>query len=103
MTQTRHTPGPWEVYDQAIDDGEHYGCSVKSTTDKEADWVAQEIYNRDDARLIAAAPELLEALKLVIDTWGNMPIPGLGKPGTSATAIDDIARAAIAKAEGGQS
>jgi hypothetical protein len=48
-----------------------------------------------NARLIAAAPELLEALKR-IDEMCAAP------PNFSDATMQEIARAAIAKAEGGQ-
>jgi len=58
-----HTPGPWEIYDRGKDEPEHQECSIESTADKKADWVAQSIYNKSDAHLIAAAPEMLEMLE----------------------------------------
>src|SRR3546814_10767102 len=48
-----------------------------------------------NARLIAAAPDLLEALQLVWDTYGMDP--------SVDSSIWQTARAAIAKATGGQS
>lgn len=62
-----------------------HGCK---TTEGIADLIDRE----------TAAPELLEALQLMIEVWKSMPIRGLGKPGTSATLIDDMARAAIDRA-----
>jgi hypothetical protein len=86
MEKQTHTPGPWFVDEQGAPtirkaDGSVI-CGVPS--------------NYDDARLIAAAPELLAALKMAGDT--------LRKPGVvsyedriAALALID---AAIAKAEG---
>lgn len=58
------TSGPWEVYDQSADEGwDSYVGHVRSTTDSNADWVAQTIHNPADARLIAAAPTIVALLR----------------------------------------
>lgn len=56
---TKHTPGPWNVDYASHDDG---GCSVRAIDRTLALHVSQE-----DAFLIAAAPELLEALRGMVD------------------------------------
>lgn len=91
---TQHTPGPWKYdwieksifYDDndvqpriAIMDGDN----------------TSEDQNAADARLIAAAPDLLAALKAIVGCLG--PEGYLSACGKSIT---DQARAAIAKAEG---
>ena len=82
---TRHTPGPWAADNGIIRRAD--GCGIAIMTNVQSD---DELgpEREADARLIAAAPELLEALKRV--------------SGFSVTP-DDInsARDAIAKAEGG--
>ena len=89
-----HTPGPW-----------HHGCS-KDDPDfliRTADeWLVCCASNEGNARLIAAAPELLEALTnllCAVDTAiaaGDWKIDGACEP-----ELDILrARAAIAKAEG---
>ena len=82
MNEARHTPGPWEVR-------EHEGLFAFAWERGfviESDSVEQD---RADARLIAAAPELLAALKAVYATlYDNQCEIGLQ------------AAAAIAKAEG---
>lgn len=92
-TKTKHTPGPW------IDDG-HDGKDTQIVNSK---WgaVAHVIYNGDcsqrvaNARLIAAAPELLQALEDVILDWETQAaITNANMPSIST------ARAAIAKATG---
>lgn len=101
MTQAAHTPGPWELseYRPPYDDmgGDH---SIGYT---DADGVFWEIATLEpwrgsrhaDARLIAAAPDMLAALEeiesLPVDDYGCREIP----PG-----FLDKARAAIAKARG---
>lgn len=75
-----HTPGPWGVkrgqsclHVVSADDSMHTGCISFSGN------------GAANARLIAAAPELLSALKLMVEHYGD-PLK--------------VARAAIAKAEG---
>src|SRR3990167_1303635 len=66
--QMNHTPGPWKWDETEIDDiGLYYRRTLKSSLQgngavlfHRAQW---DIY-REDANLIAAAPELLEALKV---------------------------------------
>ena len=102
MSETKHTPGPW-----VADDNEGFsmwkiysrmspsGSGVQGS--RVADVIGDSAEADANAALIAAAPELLEALRLLLaecehQAWiGNMP--------------DDrvefgIARAAIAKAKG---
>ena len=71
---SKHTPGPWHV----IDGGPHWNCpeiknfqvreGCKSERGYDVAWsdagelVVEHVYEEADARLIAAAPELLEAL-----------------------------------------
>jgi hypothetical protein len=85
---SKHTPGPWRV----VQDPTHLSLQVYGQT-----LALFECWRRSDeqielanARLVAAAPDLLEALEFVIrgvpDTW-----EGVQK-----------ARAAIAKATGGE-
>ena len=81
---TQHTPGPWKTTGANITDANRNHVATVTdggTTDGEA-----------NARLIAAAPELLAALKDIAETqWAN------GVPSSGALRE---ARAAIAKAEG---
>lgn len=87
---SKHTPGPWSWYTRnghrvAIDGSggaevaraEEYGASA---------WIE---VSEDDARLIAAAPELLEALQRLVDAVDP-----------ESTGWDE-AVAAISKATGG--
>lgn len=84
---SKHTPGPWVAsltlgYGEA---GEH-GIPIAREKD---DLLVAHVYGAANARLIAAAPDLLEALELVVDITERA---GLG-------AVLN-ARAAIAKAKG---
>lgn len=93
-----HTPGPW-VYRQTADTFQTgrpvFGVGPKRNG---AVWfVAEQIYE-EDARLIAAAPDLLAALE------GMLKGPASGLPAAEYDAIRNAqyaaARAAIAKARG---
>lgn len=95
-----HTPGPWRVEIRAGDEwyfggGNDQEFVIRGLKDPEAGgddpiavYSADTEEDRANARLISAAPELLEALKEVI------------KVSDRATVEFDAARAAIAKAEG---
>ncbi len=72
-----HTPSPWQVVGSNV-----YGNNLRAILPM----------NAADARLIAAAPDMLEALKLAaeINPYGSV----------ENAAARDAARAAIAKARG---
>ena len=86
--KTGHTPGPWvadlgETYSIRAKDGRVAHCQhVHLTGRRDTKTVAA------NARLISAAPELLEALKLVEEHYGE------------DSDVFCIVRGAIAKAEG---
>ena len=100
MTQTvmaRHTEGPWE-----LDDSEKYyrrgairrnGMVVAFMNDNWQPITAEE--RLANARLIAAAPDMLEALRKVQGYFA--PVTHVGD-----VQMRDEVRAAIAKATGGQ-
>ena len=83
-TQTGHTPGPWNVEWPYI-----LGADKRQTVVAEIVGAVSNETAKADARLIAAAPDLLTLAREVAgtrssDAWGN---------------VVDRARAAIAKAE----
>src|SRR3546814_14179116 len=108
-----HTAGPWLYRPDKYDDwgfvraqpeqGRLLGGVICQARDPYAlDDVTLNAHRRAktdpweaNARLIAAAPDLLEALQLVWDTYGMDP--------SVDSSIWQTARAAIAKATGGQS
>lgn len=99
MTNT-HTPGPWECSGIAIMVGGH--CIA--TCDTEAANTSDEM-DENNARLIAAAPDLLEALTAALQDWRA----DFMQRGFSMSEAEemmacregyDLARAAIAKATG---
>lgn len=96
MSEAKHTPGPWATdeddhdapyQDIKIEAGKHHTiCTVWIDDAPVRDFNAEQQAN---ARLIAAAPELLEFVK----EW-------LGRQGTDENYMVAKARAAIAKATG---
>ena len=79
-----HTPGPWKAQTFAT------SWKVWPISRRKADGSAVAYdCTEADARLIAAAPELLEALRYLLDNQGDYSAAGIA-----------ICREAIAKAEG---
>ncbi|MEB0133444.1 hypothetical protein [Pseudomonas sp. CCI2.4] len=64
MSELKFTPGPWRVVSEWIDDGDGSEVEIFSVSGPNPDDLIldQPIYHAD-AKLIAAAPELLEALQ----------------------------------------
>ena len=83
-----HTPGPWHVAT--------YGCSPDYFAIKQGPCtLATKITTEQDARLIAAAPELLAALSELVDYD-----EGSSEEGSYGSEVMERCRAAIAKAKG---
>jgi len=101
---SKHTPGPWKIAQQYKDEANYPIGAYRIGTDKRDGHdvaVVQCVYREANARLIAAAPELLLALKELLQT-----APAFLPESADKWAIDDYAEAlknatkAIAKAEG---
>ena len=91
--ETKHTPGPW-MFDATLKGDGSFGGSYIVSNNAKRTWPLAEVYREDNARLIAAAPDLLEALKALVADL--KPYMGQGR-------MDDKIRnaiAAIAKAMG---
>jgi hypothetical protein len=88
MTNTQHTPGPWRIGDAGFT---VFGPPKPGAL---AETIAP-VKSRANARLIAAAPEMLAALEALLDCEPAL----LSAKERKAYAI---ARAAIAKATGAQ-
>jgi hypothetical protein len=90
-----HTPGPWRIY------AKQGSLEIGSQNlNGDGDYVC-DVYNQRDAKLIAAAPDLLYALELLIEFKGHVAINSVGDvrlQGKLLKAMEQ-ARAAIAKAE----
>jgi hypothetical protein len=102
---SKHTPGPWgvefsEPYEPEITAGQWSICRVAAFAGYGEIDLGNELGGNNEslanARLIAAAPELLAALSHLVallepvEQWGALAVPGL--------ATLNEARAAIAKA-----
>ena len=90
---TKHTHGPW-MFDATLKGDGSFGGSYIVSNNATRTWPLAEVYREDNARLIAAAPDLLEALKALVADL--KPYMGQGR-------MDDKIRnaiAAIAKAMG---
>lgn len=94
--KTKHTPGPWHIglrqpssdkFIYGSNGGEVADCNMESNFPEE---------NLANARLIAAAPELLEALR---DALGSL-IEARDEHDFNSACTIKIAQDAIAKAEG---
>jgi hypothetical protein len=115
MGEAKHTPGPWEAEKRAGDEwwfGGRDGMEIVVRPPSEKFGAvcvigasSAETENDANARLIAAAPELLEALKafMALDrsfsTVCDAHLKEMAAKGPMARAVQ-LARAAIAKATG---
>jgi len=100
-----HTPGPWHAFYKAKYDEWHVSVQV-SDSHTMRQWLFSDgipTKNEFDARLIAAAPDLLEALKTVVRVIEANPpsiVDTIWARGYET--LLDHCSAAIAKAEGKQ-
>ena len=83
----QHTPGPWKVSPP---------CKLSSRYSVYHNGPVVYVDRGEDARLIAAAPDLLAALQMVNRIWSHDQTANLAPDSPVA-----IVRAAIAKATGG--
>lgn len=97
----RHTPAPWTHYDDSAPSRYHPQHKIQSRGKSIATVYCtrgDEATDAANARLIAAAPDLLLALKAMTEEWVDyMTINHLGDPWAKHNM--KLARAAIAKAE----
>ena len=95
---SKHTPGPWkaigcEVYEDLT--GGDFICEIDRRTLDRPD-----TENVANARLIAAAPELLEALRALDAHFASSKEVNHGYACRADGEMHSLVRAAIAKAEG---
>ena len=100
---SKHTPGPWEIK-------YHPDPCYRYISGPQHIALAQVVWCMEDedrspeceanAHLIAAAPELLEALEKIVELNGPGRIYKLNELGMLVSTMLSIARAAIAKAKG---
>lgn len=76
MTEQKHTPGPWIARKTG---GQGWpgqrGWAIDFNEDQEQ--VVDFVYEEADTKLIAAAPDLLEALTKCLDLKGTLELHGL--------------------------
>jgi hypothetical protein len=97
MTKTAHTPGPWHV--DSCDDDLIYsanGWHIATVGNEAQEQPAHEI--TANAQLIAAAPELLDALEFVRMTFADIEA---SKRKGYYIECPKVVAAAIGKAKGG--
>jgi hypothetical protein len=103
--KTKHTPGPWTVEKFTR---EHEWVRMRARVTDGEDTVAQlfdsafEDRNHANARLIAAAPEMLEALELTLEALFQNPELNFCKGPMAIETFEAInsIKAAIRKAKG---
>lgn len=99
MTDTTHTQGPWETF-ECLNGAISVNASpqIPIATVGGAGWHLGAKTAQANARLIAAAPDLLEALEtaleMLIDSWGNEQIAA------GDDQVANVIKDAIAKAKG---
>lgn len=94
MTEQEHTPGPWAYVPNLSGSANHQGYRIAQEGSAWAHASVQPgdedgVLGQANARLIATAPEMLEALEQMVDAFGHYSIHPYMK-----------ARGAIAKATG---
>ena len=111
MTQGKHTPGPWFVPDQTyarnltveVDDGiacPGSGGAMSYTTDVcVLGWNGTPEWDAN-ARLIAAAPDMLEACQIISDCASSAKGMTAAQVRIALDMAANTARAAIARATG---
>lgn len=100
MSENTHMPGPWTANLEGARGTHAGGFSVETTLDGHgvvvicgrAGWPTRATESHANAHLIAAAPELYEALKDCCAALGGLK--------ANPDAIPESARLALAKAEG---
>ena len=105
-----HTPGPWEVLPESdshegplniVSEYEEKGGRASANWIAECDLQSDEAQNRANARLIAAAPDLLEAANLTALHFERMNLhPDVNFMGDDEHEAWGALNRAIAKAEG---
>lgn len=87
---TQHTPGPWMAYAETVKIDRKPVCNRIAVFAMDEDGPVGHIeFSEGNALVIAAAPDLLEACKAMLEEYG----------GTDRV-CGDMAKAAIAKATG---
>jgi hypothetical protein len=94
-----HTPGPWAWYRREVA-GVEEATELRSPKGQVLCIDLPEFIDVADKRLIAAAPDLLEALKNLVADYSWSDSANVPNGGYATTHPITAAKAAIAKAEG---
>lgn len=97
MTAQKHTPGPWEYRENCIYPTSRQRCIAR------LDWHIRDEVDDANARLIAAAPDMLEALYEAEEYFDNRADADHDETGfvpNEEMKLLAVVRAAIAKATG---
>ncbi len=98
MSDTKHTPGPWRVQNGSVyalaPDGS-FGSLPVAHMDRDPGNGTRPVERDANARLIAAAPEMVEALRGALEV-----LDGRANDFSSKSEACKACRAAIRKAEG---
>jgi hypothetical protein len=92
----KFTPGPWRYFKQG--DSTRFHVTARPTTkpgNRFDDFATVDIAHEANARLIAAAPELYEALRALLDRWDTQQ----NIYTKQGEALFERARAALAKVD----
>ena len=103
MSEEKHTPGPWWVTDSGIRDRGGYICHTRSATHypgQDERFEKETLERAANKKLIAAAPELLEALQGLDEAYCRASTPLTREERTEDRKRLIAARAAITKATG---
>lgn len=100
MSKTTHTPGPWNSAGVHVEDQHHHRCIADCQPKHESRVGSVEALRH--ACLIAAAPDLLDALRALADEFDryDKAMTALGRGHEDYGRQREAARMAIAKAEG---
>ena len=98
MTTTKHTPGPWKQGDACFSDMRSIRSNGHRIAVADGGISTSDAEDHANARLIAAAPDLLEALESLYHAANSIG-EDTCDPVAFAGALED-ARASIAKARG---
>jgi hypothetical protein len=91
-----HTPGPWVVEGDVASLPDDIGVSIVNREHDGNDWDVALVHSSEaNANLIAAAPDMLQALRMLLQAYG--PSSGWSQGARDAW---EAAEAAVARAEG---
>ena len=100
MSESKHTPGPWIAFSDEIDD--HTNIVSIADRTRLVLVLPRRLKSEPDVRLIAAAPDLLEALELILELRGKELGEWMLTPNAKYPTLKCYAEAALARARGEQ-